>query len=850
MQQDYNQLFLDTVAKTLSPLDLKREADLSLFCDLSGLQDSFRFRIQRRSQEMAALLIDDQGELDQAALTTLLHFFEKTPFIYVPGGSSDLFLSKHQVNVLKKLRDDPGFYRGIKRIRLPLCHRGAELLVCETLSLFGGKRKLTDRDVRQAVLSACLSLVRQNVGSCFATAPAIVIHEEQLDGFLADMDELLSTGKLKRTFGGVEHTVPLSPSSGIGDLRKPLTAKYFLSPGLLAAFEVAGLIDPSASLQQRVAALERIASPHLARAKTVEELISSVLLEANGSASEKEVKAAFKATADNALVKSWEFTLASFSEIKMEFSKWNLYSSLGLNPDEKGGLGAVIYQIIDRKLQETNEKVERFQEEYQIAFSQVKGTESLLKQAGTEAEIRRLQAEYQARVYHMHACLDTRDRAHELAARYASLFSFLIEQYHLKFEEYFQEIYDAEMQEATAHLYEDAPAGFRLVYKHGRREATLWSFIYNEQEWIQALIQFFIAVEAPLVALFDFDQDFAEITAAIVRQLRSEEFAQTAYVRTKKRHGSWARPWAYVSGGSMDVLLKTYFKREAPVSEEVRQVEGSLDLLLFLLDTLKHLPSVATTPFLDRPDQGMLITSPTHAFVLHPGWPLMKRGWMDPGFTYTWVRDQVVLPMQKFYEEIRLSIDEQEFLIQELAAVLPGISAPLLPRASLIEFRKGLTSSIKKQETLDQIDGFLFEMIPLTPKEECQTAIEKIIDAPIQERIMGKRWMGSKALQEMCKTAIIQLQGSTASEVDLHQHVAQRARALGYASPAPLLFADTNWANAYFSFAVNPGTGQFGLWRMDAAGIEGVPMSSWNQWMDGTQRSSWNLFTHTYQYLR
>ena len=47
-------------------------------------------------------------------------------------------------------------------------------------------------------------------------------------------------------------------------------------------------------------------------------------------------KNVFKSLADNALLKAWEFTLASFSDIKYEFSRWNLYSSLGLGSNDPG----------------------------------------------------------------------------------------------------------------------------------------------------------------------------------------------------------------------------------------------------------------------------------------------------------------------------------------------------------------------------------------------------------------------------------------------------------------------------------------------------------------------------------
>ena len=251
-----------------------------------------------------------------------------------------------------------------------------------------------------------------------------------------------------------------------------------------------------------------------------------------------EAKAAFKAAADNPLLKAWEFTLASFSEIKMEFSRWNLYSSLGFHPQESGGLGQKIYTYLEKKLEENNEKLQRYQQEYQIAFDQLKATEILLKGASSETEARRLGAEYQSRLYHMQICLEMRDTFYIKATNYSSFFSFIIRQYDERFPEYFQEIYDAEMFEFDSAQYDDSPAGFRLVYKHGRSDASLWTFIYNEQEWSAALVQFFLAAEHPIAANCTWEgaeEDVSAITTELISYLRTREFLESALLDPQDR---------------------------------------------------------------------------------------------------------------------------------------------------------------------------------------------------------------------------------------------------------------------------------------------------------------------------
>jgi hypothetical protein len=70
------------------------------------------------------------------------------------------------------------------------------------------------------------------------------------------------------------------------------------------------------------------------------------------------------------------------------------------------------------------------------------------------------------------------------------------------------------------------------------------------------------------------------------------------------------------------------------------------------------------------------------------------------------------------------------------------------------------------------------------------------------------------------------------------------------AQPTPLLFADTNWTNNFFGFVVNPGTGRFELWRLDKTLSQGVPMTEWKHWLNGSDRKTWSIFTRPYEYER
>ena len=56
--------------------------------------------------------------------------------------------------------------------------------------------------------------------------------------------------------------------------------------------------------------------------------------------------------------------------------------------------------------------------------------------------------------------------------------------------------------------------------------------------------------------------------------------------------------------------------------------------------------------------------------------------------------------------------------------------------------------------------------------------------------------------------------------------------------PEPLIFADTNWLNYSFAFAVNPATLELDLYRYDPTTKVGVPMTIWDVWND-----TWGVLT-------
>ncbi|MBS0628673.1 MAG: hypothetical protein JSS30_00435 [Verrucomicrobia bacterium] len=814
-------------------LDLERESDLGF-----GLSDQsvFNFRAKRRAVLLADYLLDEEGNFR--------NLNESIDYVLGHRSYNDGDITNHFVRVLQAIRSSPRLAQKIKSFGLPLSDPKLSEMIAITLDV---EAELTDRHVIWAILSALLCPLRQSVGSCFATAPAILVHEEQMELFLDDMQQLLYKGHLTRVSGGVESTVPISPSPGIGELKKGYQPDH---PGFMKAVGAAGehegksylevlesLVLEKFELKKRdlTRAMQRH-TPKLERIEVAKQMLQRA----------KWVMVAFS---EHLLLKMWEFTLASFVDVKTEFSRWNLYSSLGLHPEEKGGIGELIYHHLQHILDEANKKVDHYSQEYEIAFDQVRATEQLLKGASSEADARRLKGEHQARVYHMYACLEMRDKWNQKAQNTSNFFSFLIEQIVAKFQEFFQEVYDAEMGEIKGTIYDDSPAGFRLVYKNRRAHVGSWTFIHTKEEYIQALKDFFLAIENPLIEGCKWEEGKGEISrliTAIIHLVSAEEFLVSAFYRMAKAHRvplqkvdlekMEKKPWAYTSGGTIVTLLKTYFRREGSLSEEARWVDSAQDLLIFIIETLKMLPPMVTDPFLRDPEKRMLMTGPTHAFLLLPG--KLKQGWEDRGFTYTWVRDQVFLPGREFYDAIRLQSHEQLYLIDELANRLPllqghelrGQFQPSSKPLTIAAFREKLPKS-------PAIDGFLFEMLPLVNPTKF---LEKLgLKIPIYAPV------GRRVLHDQIVAAAPQIQS-----VDFHLELANLMEKEGLAPPKPLIFADTNWSKFYFSFLVNPASGELELWRTDKLGLTGVPMNEWEPFLNGTIKEHWGIFCRPHEYLK
>ncbi len=746
---------------------------------------------------LANLLVGADGNVDPEGVKQATSLLQAGLYSLGPGGH---LYAQGRFHLLKILSNPP-LLQQLQRLRPPHSNPLADHLIRRTLELAEG-RLVGIAEVRRAVFVALLTPLRQNIGSCFATAPAILIQSEAPQRLLSDLEELLERGSLGRVVGGVEYRVPLCPTGGDGVC---------------------------------------------------------------------------------ALLKAWEFTLASFAEAKNSFSKWNLYASLGLHPEEEGGIGEQVHQFLEEKLAEANRELDEMQVRYDAAFSHGKYLEARLARA-PEEEAKWLQLEFRRRVGELDQISAQREALHETGRRIANLIPTLIEAYSHLFPTYFQEVYDPSIREVGLGSYDDARAGFRLLYKHGRAVPGAWTWIDGADTFITCLSDFFILSEGVLRDEESFEgleKLLSELVGVVVRHIREEGFLESALVRMAAAHKAplpkdplqhldqvEKKPWAYLSGGTMRELVAGYLGTETLPKMRERRVESPDDLLIFLLDGMKELPPKLTDGYLQDPMRSMLIQSPTHAFLFKPGLSPLREGWLDRGNTSTWIREQVVGPAEEFLSTLWLDKPAVEALVALLERRLPPPFRPALRdligqlgrgRMRPAAFRERLISGIANDQSLRQIaelasgewiDSLLYTSLPFCLAGELKERLSAIFGKRPKgldhyNPTRGAPLLSARQFHKVCLACAIIEGGGAYSGDDLPWQIRSLAHQKGYAMPLPLLFADTNWKGQLFGLIVNPGTSHLSLWRTDYLGLEAVPMVEWQSSLDGTSPHPWGIFVDT-----
>lgn len=847
----YKEIFLSSLQSPLADLlDLQKEAIFSMHIDETSVQDSFQYRGKHLGLKVASLLIDEQGELNEKMVGKCTQLLDQGIFVLGPRRVADSLIYSHIQQCLKGLTKHPEIWGAIRKFSTPLCHKKAEGVVRETL-FPEPIRVVQTAHVRRAVLAAWFTPLRQSTGSCFATAPAILIQQKEPLQFFKDLYDLLTLGQLKRVFGGKEYAVPLSFSSGLGDLGKIVSFPFF---GLGVALEAVG-VAWTEELQRSVFEMEPQSVEKILRAILLkqlrlteedlrdEEYLASIqmtpLLAKQGISyyqrpSERSQKIsdwkkgfekaciAFKTMTECALLRSWEYTIASLSDVKTEFGRWNLYIGLGLHPDQKDGIGAFLYEKVNHLLQESHKEIEKLSQEYEKEVGAAQALEVMFRGATEDGRRNQIKADWTARRMAASTIAEIRNQLVLKAESLVGLFSWLIQRYDEKLQEYFQELFDPAIAHDGGPMYEDSPAGFRLFFKHGRTDASQWSAAHTKEDYIGFLRDFFSRMENELEVPSDLGKDLvSELTTALIQFIQGDLFFKGAMARSKEK--GRLSPWDYVSGGTLQTLLMAYRNRDRSFTEKAVVPRSEKELLAFFISNGKK--------------GECLMHSPTHAFAFRPE---LLRGKIDfqKGESQKWTEAM------------------QEHLIHKLSDRLPEAEKAMFLHLirqkttadSNRRFRENLLEVLGSRvpKKLEIVDGMLYENTFLIDADQAQRVVAKITQKTAFK--IDATFLGSSDLYEFAKMVVLQSTKSPFSKIDWDAKIAEELRKLRLL-PEALLFADTNWSGWFFGFVQNPVTAELELWRLNRTATQGYPMSDWKEWTSFQNTSAWIILSEPKEYL-
>ncbi|WP_348663389.1 hypothetical protein [Chlamydia vaughanii] len=894
------------------------------------------------ARNTAEYILTENGEIDTTKVVKAIEHITQCLYPLGPHRHNEAKPREHLLNMLQAIKQESEIKERIRKLFVP-SYKIIQDLIRNTIAL-PPEVILTPIHVRQAALTALFCYLRQDVGSCFATAFAIIIHQEYPLRFIKDIDDLLTSGKITRFVGTREVSVPMNLSGCIGELFKPLRildlhpdpiAKLSASPGLQKAFVAAGVVDTLDDPQVRVQQL--LAHEHLMNKLryvdetiTANEIISSTLLHhyqitqnsvratlyQEGFYSKEQVffsaehshklsqtqkvygyltayeeaKSAFISDTQNPLLKSWEYTLATLSDSTSSSTLNHIRIALGWDEKDVHGMVHIIKEFIEEEVQNSRELIEKCEQTYNEARVQLEYIESRMRNPLNEQDNKILLMDHIRFRQELNQALYDWNASQEKAKKLLALPDFLLSFYTKVIPEYFRSSYDAFIQEFS-HLYTDAPAGFRVLFTHGRSHPNTWSPIYSINEFIKFLSEFFSSTEVDLLSkhgVLGIEKETSSLIYRIISALHTNSFQEGALTRILQAYQQPVppsilnnldkvshTPWVYVSGGTVDSLIHDYFENTEELTQVEKHAENAHELAAFFSDALKDLPT-AVKSYLEDGSHSLITSSPTHVFSVIAGSPLFREAWNNDWYSYTWLRDvwvkdhqdflaDTVLNQQGIYTFIErfctkyslqdVALDFHDFcsdhslMLPELYDKASRFLQEVLPKSETIFalYQRRLahkivqdipyTSEQQLPDVLDNVSSYLGISSRLA-YEKFQKLIEKFIPK--------LSLLSSGEIRHLFKGLLMESYQRLYFEEDMFLRLATAMRHHRLAYPAPLLFGDSNWAYSYFGFILHPGTQEIDLWQFNYAGLQGYPLENIHEQLSVQQ--PWTLYANPIDY--
>ncbi len=347
------------------------------------------------------------------------------------------------------------------------------------------------------------------------------------------------------------------------------------------------------------------------------------------------------------MMKSYEYTVAALADVQVGFSRWNFHTALGLDHEATGGLGKLIYSIVQKKMDEIQEDRKNLVADIELLEKSLDFDDAAFKAAGSIERMESIKRSAKMKQMFLSQKAGEYDSEGKQMEKLSSLYQFFVDQYIELFPHYFQELYDPEMF-AQGDIMEDQKAGFTLVYKHGRSDSKVWTYIQTDKEYIASLREFIVLTENILINLKrreGLEKVIEDIISEILLAVDTKEFMQEQKVRIEKMHQSHllergnTSPYAYIAGGNLHSLIKSYYSTSEAIKTEKISAQSAKDLCFSLIEWMKDVKNIDITDFEKDPFKSFIISNQTHAFNFLPGMKHFKESWMDGGNTYSYMRD-------------------------------------------------------------------------------------------------------------------------------------------------------------------------------------------------------------------
>lgn len=900
------------------------EASFILFDSTSIFHNALLFKNAQISRDLANILILDSGDLDKKILENCITFLENNLFSIKKNCEYENIYRQHILFVLKKLFEDKNFSRQLNKLFIPI-QSHVQKLILNTL-LLPKNTVLSLAHVKRAVLSALFTYLRQDIGSCFATAPAILIQQQYPEKMLKDLDDLISSGSLSRIVKGKVLTIPINLLNSLGSLYIPVLIRklgsnpiYSLAkdPSLQTAFLSINLINqespdplkdclklldipsiqnicknPDNYITANEIILLSLAQYYNLPIKEIDlskiENLNKQTKNTSYSSNLLIAKETFIHINHNALLKSWELSLASLSEAEANSSQQHLAIALGINDSKDPfSIASVLNQVIEQETLTVNQDIQEAESKYNNLKGQIDYIDTRLKHPINKQDSENLIIEFRLRRQELNRVLSEWEEFQEKQKQLQYLSKFIINYYFDTFTNYFQALYDPEIITNTSNFYVDRLAGFRIFYTYGRKNVGTWTPLYSEDEFTSALSNFFSITEIELKEKSfskKLNKEIERCIGEILSNIHRHDFLLGSFQRITSFYNASLpknpiensfiikyKPWAYVSGGSPSSFLKAYFQLEEDPKFLSKQAESPQELLAFFADSIKDISSIIKNNYFTQNKAFLLASSPTHLFLTDPSNKMFRKCWDNDWYSYTWIRDVWKTQQKDFLTKTLLNKGAISKLLEEIQKELIGnfsyqsifndifqdlnLNIPEFYKKTLKCFYENKISISKRIE--QDLASLLFNLIPLTQEQELKENINNIsqklsytskvsyekFQNTIEQLVPKFSFISSQELLTLYKSLVVSASNSRYFNENFHYRIINAMRELSLLFPAPLILGDSNWKteHAHLGFVVHPGTQEIDFWQFSPEGSSGTPMTNWKKFFDS--KFLWTLFS-------